>query len=654
MSEAQQAKDDFARQQRMEQQTRQRGPGPKFYMGEKPDMGKTTKRLLGYVKSCGYLPHVIVVVICLIVSSLGSVAGTYLLRFLIDDYITPFIGQKNPELSFLFLIIGLMALAYIINIAGTWLYNRLMIAVSQGIMKKLRDQMFEHMETLSLKYFDSNSKGDLMSRYTNDTDTLRMFLSMGLTQIVSAIITAVSVLVSMFTLSVHLTILVIILIAGILFITRVVVSKSAVYFSKQQKSLGKVNGYVEEMITGQKVIKVFCHEEESKREFKKMNDELCENATKANILVNILMPIMAQLGNLAYLIVAVLGAIFAVTGFLPITLGILASFLTFTKNLIMPITMLSQQLSSVVMALAGADRIFKLLDEKPEIDEGNVTLVNAKELEDGTLVETDERTEHWAWKLKNEDGTFSYRKLAGDVRFNDVTFGYAEDKPVLKDLNLFAKPGQKIAFVGHTGAGKTTITNLINRFYDVPEGNITYDGIDVKHIKKDDLRHSLGMVLQDTHLFSGTIRDNIRYGRLDATDEEIVAAAKLSNAHYFIEHLKDGYDTVIDNDGGNLSQGQCQLLAIARAAVADPPVLILDEATSSIDTRTEKVISEGMDRLMEGRTVFVIAHRLSTVRNSNAIMVLDQGKIIERGDHNELMAQQGMYYKLYTGAFELA
>ncbi len=623
------------------------------YIGERPDIGKTIKRLFGYIKE-GYTLLFAVVIITLVIASLGSVAGTYLLRYLIDDFITPFIGKENPGFMYLFQIIGLMIIAYLCSIVCTYIYNRLMVTVSQGVMKRIRDEMFEHMETLPLKYFDTNSKGDIMSRYTNDTDTLRMFLAQGMTQVISAVVTVVSVFVSMLTLSWIMTLIVVVLIFIILQVTRVVAGQSANYFRAQQKSLGAVNGYVEEMISGQKVVKVFCHEEVCKKEFKEMNDTLFENASKANILVNILMPIMAQMGNLMYLIVAILGAVMAVTGVAPITLGILASFLTFTKNLIMPISMLSQQMNSVVMALAGADRIFKLLDETSEVDDGRVELVNAKVLEDGTVTETTERTEKWAWKTKDENGNFMYRPLAGDVRFESVDFGYVEGKSVLTDLNLFAKPGQKIAFVGHTGAGKTTITNLINRFYDVTDGKILYDDINVNHIAKKDLRHSLGIVLQDTHLFTGTIRENIRYGRLDATDEEIVEAAKLANAHYFIEHLKDGYDTIIDNDGGNLSQGQCQLLAIARAAVADPPVLILDEATSSIDTRTEKVISEGMDRLMEGRTVFVIAHRLSTVQNANVILVLDQGKVIERGDHDELMAEKGMYYNLYTGATELA
>ncbi len=648
-------KKEFERAQR-DRDSRPRGPGGRGipYQGEKPDIGKTVRRLLTYFAD-GYVVHMVIVAICLIAASVSNVWATYLLRYLIDDCITPFIGEKNVSLFSIFIkIIGFMILGYAINIFTTYLYSRLMVTVSQGIMKKIRDQMFTHMEKLSLKYFDSNSKGDLMSRYTNDTDTLRMFLNMGMTQIISAVVTIISVVVSMITLSFTLTVIVIVLLALILWVTQFVAKKSGMYFSLQQKSLGKVNGYVEEMITGQKVIKVFCHEEKAKEDFTRMNDELFENASKANILVNILMPIMAQLGNLTYLVVALLGAVMAVTGFAPITLGILASFLTFTKNLIMPVTMLSQQMNSVVMALAGAERIFKLLDEEPEVDEGRVTLVNANISSDGKITESDKVTRHWAWKKTDENGNTSYIQLKGDVRFEDVDFGYLEEKPVLKSMNLFAKPGQKIAFVGHTGAGKTTITNLINRFYDVTSGTILYDGINVNDIKKDDLRHSLGIVLQDTHLFTGTIRENIRYGRLDATDAEIVNAAKLANAHYFIEHLPEGYDTMIDNDGGNLSQGQCQLLAIARAAVADPPVLILDEATSSIDTRTEKVISEGMDRLMEGRTVFVIAHRLSTVRNSNAILVLDKGKVIERGDHDELIAQKGTYYNLYTGAAELA
>ncbi len=641
---------------RSEMNQRQRTPQPRrgmAYIGEKPNMGKTTLRLLSYVKN-GYTLHFTVVVITLILASLGQVAGTYLMRYLIDDYITPFIGMENPEMKLLFVIIGAMGLAYVVSIVSTYIYNRLMVTVSQGIMKTIRDEMFEHMETLPLRYFDSNSKGDLMSRYTNDTDTLRMFLSQGMTQIVSAIITAVSVFVSMLTLSIPLTGIVVILLIVMMILTQKISKLSARYFSAQQKSLGDVNGYIEEMITGQKVIKVFNHEEAAKKTFDQKNEELYQNARKANIMVNIIMPVMAQLGNLVYLIVAIAGAAIAVSGFAAITLGVLASFLTFTKNLIMPITMISQQLNTMIMALAGAERIFNLIDEKPEIDDGTVSLVNAEVAEDGSVSESKERTEKWAWKRVKEDGSAEYRLLAGDVRFNDVTFGYNPDKPVLRDLSLFAKPGQKIAFVGHTGAGKTTITNLINRFYDIQEGEITYDGIDVRHIAKKDLRHSLGIVLQDTHLFTGTIMENIRYGRLEATDEEVIAAAKLANADYFISHLKDGYNTIIDNDGGNLSQGQCQLLAIARAAVADPPVLILDEATSSIDTRTENVVSEGMDKLMEGRTVFVIAHRLSTVKNANAILVLDQGKVIERGDHEDLIKQKGVYYKLYTGAFELS
>lgn len=629
------------------------GPGMQMMVGPKPNIGKTLKRIMSYITN-GYLIHMIVVAICLVLGALGQVAGTYALRYLIDDYITPFIGQKNPQLSLLTNIILFMIGVYLITIIATYIYNRLMITVSQGVMKKIRDEMFEHMESLPIKYFDTNSNGNIMSRYTNDTDTLRMLLSQGVTQILSAVVTVISVFISMITLSPILTLIVVVLLILMLWVTKVLGGRSANYFKKQQSSLGKVNGYIEEMMQGQKVIKVFCHEKQSKEEFKELNDNLCENMTKANVLVNILMPIMAQLGNVMYLIVALIGAVLAITGAAPITLGILASFLTFTKNLIQPISMLSQQINSVVMALAGAERIFNLMDEKPELDDGTVTLVNAEIAEDGTITETNKRTEHWAWKTVAGDGTISYTRLKGDVRFKDVDFGYSDDKMVLTDMNLFAKPGQKIAFVGQTGAGKTTITNLINRFYDVQQGEIIYDGTNVNQISKKDLRHSLGIVLQDTHLFTGTIMDNIRYGRLDATDEECIAAAKLANAHYFIEHLPQGYETPIESDGGNISQGQCQLLAIARAAVADPPVLILDEATSSIDTRTEKVISEGMDRLMEGRTVFVIAHRLSTVQNSDAILVLDQGKVIERGSHDELIAQRGRYYQLYTGAFELS
>ncbi len=628
------------------------GPGA-FYAGPKPDMKKTIGRLLGYVKK-DYSLHIIVVVICIILSSVGQVAGTYILRYLIDDYITPFIGMEDPKLSLLLLFMGGMLLAYVITVASTYLYNRMMIYVSQGVMKNIRDDMFEHMQTLSISYFDTHAKGDLMSRYTNDADTLRQFLSQGMVQIFSALITTVTVFVSMISLSPVMTVVVVILLAAMVWIMKTLGSLGATYFQKQQKSLGAINGYIEEMIQGQKVVKVFCHEEECKEQFDSLNAELRENAGKANIIVNALGPMMGQLGNLIYLLVAVIGAVFAITGFAPITLGILASFLTFTKNLIQPVSMLSQQINSVVMAMAGADRMFKLIDEAPEIDEGGVTLVNVTEGEDGELTETDKRSRKWAWKRVDANGDAQYVRLCGDVRLEHVNFGYQPEKTVLSDMNLFAKPGQKIAFVGHTGAGKTTITNLINRFYDVNEGEILYDSIPVKEIRKDDLRRSLGIVLQDTHLFYGTIMDNIRYGRLDATDEECIAAAKLANAHSFIKHLPQGYDTIIDSDGGNISQGQCQLLAIARAAVCDPPVLILDEATSSIDTRTEKIISEGMDRLMEGRTVFVIAHRLSTVQNANAILVLDNGKVVERGDHEELIAQKGIYYSLYTGTAELA
>ncbi len=638
-------------EERRRQQRPHGGPG-NIYLGEKPNIGKTTARLLRYINK-DYKWYMLVVTICLIAASLGQVAGTYLLRYLIDDYITPFIGSTNPDTRILLTIIGMMALAYAVNIVTTWLYSRLMVSVSQGVMKTIRDEMFSHMETLPLKYFDSNSKGDIMSRYTNDTDMLRMFLSQGMAQMISAIITIVSVFVSMITLSPLLTLLVVILIVVLMVLVKVMGGLSAKYFGAQQKSLGRVDGFIEEHLNGQKVVKVFNHEEICKQEFKKENDELYENARKANILVNIIMPIMGQLGNVIYLIVAIVGSALAVGGLAPITLGILASFLNFTKNLIMPITMISQQINTVIMALAGAERIFNLIDEKPEVDNGDVHLVNAKVEDDGTIDETKERTDIWAWKKMDENGQPEYRKLAGDVRFNHVDFGYSEGKLVLQDLSLYAKPGQKIAFVGHTGAGKTTITNLINRFYDVNAGEITYDGINVNDISKADLRHSLGIVLQDTNLFTGTIKENIRYGRLEATDEEIVAAAKLANADGFISKLEHGYDTQIGNDGGDLSQGQCQLLAIARAAVADPPVLILDEATSSIDTRTENVVSEGMDRLMKGRTVFVIAHRLSTVQNADVILVLDHGKVIERGNHEDLMRQKGVYYRLYTGAFAL-
>ncbi len=621
------------------------GPRPKM---EKGRMKEVFVRLMGYITSTSTL-QMIVVILCIIVSAIGSAYGTKMLQYLIDDGITPLIGVANPDYSTLYGIGFKMACIYTVVAFVSWLNARLMINISQGVLARVRSEMFRKMETLPLRYFDTNSNGDIMSRYTNDVDTLRQMVSQGLPNLLSSMLSIVVVFASMMMLSWQLTLFVVFFLVLIVVAGAFLGSKSSKYYVAQQKSLGKVNGFIEEMLTGQKVVKVFNHEGAAIKEFNLMNEDLCQNAKKAGIFANIMMPVMAQMSNFLYFFVAVAGAALIIKGYLPLTLGVLIAFLQYTKNFTNPITQVSQQISGVVMAMAGADRIFTLLDQEPEVDEGKVTLVRVLKNEDGSLTECRERTNHWAWK--KEDGELV--PMEGYVEFKNVSFGYNKEKVVLKDLNLYAKPGQKIAFVGHTGAGKTTITNLINRFYDIDQGEIIYDGINVKDIKKDDLRHSLGIVLQDTHLFTGTIRENIRYGNLNASDEDVVKAAKLANADYFIRHLKDGYDTVITGDGGMLSQGQRQLLSIARAAVCDPPVLILDEATSSIDTRTEAIVQDGMDKLMEGRTVFVIAHRLSTVRNSKAILYLENGIVEERGEHKDLIEQKGKYYQLYTGAFEL-
>lgn len=632
-----------------------RGPmaGPKMGGPKSKNPMKTLSRLMSYVFK-QYKLQLAFVVICIIISSLANVAGTLFLKSLIDDYILPFIGSANNNFGPLLKAILYMAVIYYIGVVSTYVYNRIMIYVSQGALKKIRDDMFAHMQKLSIPFFDRHSHGDLMSLYTNDTDTLRQMISQSIPQLLSSVITVISVFISMIVLNIPLTCIVIIMVLIMLKTTKTIGGKSGKYFGMQQKDLGALNGYIEEMMEGQKVVKVFCHEEEAKKDFDVLNEKLFNSADNANTFANILMPIMGNIGNLNYVITATVGAIIAINGFGGFTIGALASFLQLTRTFNQPIAQIAQQFNSIIMALAGAERIFEMLDEEPEMDNGYVTLVNAKIDSDGNIEEVKERTGVWAWKHPHEDGTTTYTELCGDVVFDGVDFGYYPEKIVLHDVKLFAKPGQKIAFVGATGAGKTTITNLINRFYDIQDGKIRYDGININKIKKDDLRRSLGIVLQDTHLFTGTVADNIRYGKLEATDEEVKAAAKLANADLFIKHLPNGYDTMLTGDGANLSQGQRQLLAIARAAIADPPVLILDEATSSIDTRTEAIVQEGMDRLMHGRTVFVIAHRLSTVKNSDVIMVLEQGRIIERGNHESLIEEKGKYYQLYTGAFELS
>ncbi len=617
--------------------------------GQKLDM-KTVKRVLKYLVA--YKWRLLLVVGCIIFSAVAGVYGSKFLQTLIDGHIKPMIQAGDPDMSGLLREIILLAVVYVLGALSTFAYNRIMVVVSQSVLKDIRDSMFAKMQSLPVKYFDTHSFGDTMSRYTNDTDTLRMMISQSLPHIVSSVCTVVAVFFAMLTTNVWLTLFVLVVALLIITIVKKIGGKSGKYFIKQQSSVGKVNGYIEEMINGQKVVQVFCREEKTKEEFNALNDELCENAKNANVFANILGPVSNNLGHLQYILVATLGGVL-VTMTDTLTAGGLVAFLQLSKNFTNPINQVTQQLNAVIMAIAGAKRIFELLDEEPEADDGYVTLVNAKYDENGDLTETEERTGLWAWKHPHGDGTLTYTELKGDVRMFEVDFGYTEEKTVLHDVTLYAEPGQKVAFVGATGAGKTTITNLINRFYDIADGKIRYDGININKIKKADLRRSLGMVLQDTHLFTGTVMENIRYGRLDATDEECIAAAKLANADGFISLLPDGYDTMLSGDGSGLSQGQRQLLAIARAAVADPPVMILDEATSSIDTRTESIVQKGMDSLMHGRTVFVIAHRLSTVRNSEVIMVLSAGRIIERGNHEKLIEEKGQYYRLYTGAFEL-
>ncbi len=625
---------------------------PKKQKPPKPKMDfKVLGRVMGYILK-NYKFRLAIVIFCIILSSLSSVGGNLYLETLIDDYIVPLIGVENPIFTNLLHAIGIMIIIYLIGVITSLIHSMVMVTISEGTLKIIRDEMFIKMQKLPIKYFDTNTHGDIMSRYTNDTDTLSQMISQSIPQFFSSAITIVTVFVSMVATNIYLTLVVILSLAVILMVTKFITSRSGKYFMKQQQAVGKLNGYIEEMINGQKVVKVFCYEDRAKEKFDKLNDELCESVYNANKYANNIGPVNGALGNIQYALLALVGGLLAVNGIGNVSVGLIVSFLQLSKTFIRPINQVSQQLNSVVMALAGAKRIFELMDQEPETDNGYVSLVNAKYV-NGVLTETEEKTETWAWKHLHSDGRLEYVEVKGHIELQDVDFGYEENKTVLHDISLYAKPGQKIAFVGATGAGKTTITNLINRFYDIEDGKIRYDGININKIKKEDLRRSLGIVLQDTHLFTGTIKDNIKYGNDKATDEEVIEAAKLANAHDFIMRLPKGYDTEISGDGASLSQGQRQLLAIARCALVDPPVMILDEATSSIDTRTEKIVQDGMDKLMEGRTVFVIAHRLSTVRNAKAIMVLDHGKIIERGNHDDLIAQKGVYYQLYVGAFEL-
>lgn len=618
----------------------------------KPQMDlKVLSRVMKYITK-NYKFKLVIVLISIVLSTISSVAGNLYLQTLIDDYIVPLVGVKNPVYTELLHAIGTMCVIYLVSIVTSFVYSRIMVYISEGTLKIIRDEMFIKMQKLPIRYFDTHTHGDIMSRYTNDTDTLSQMISQSMPQFLASSITIVTVFISMIITNIYLTLVVIVSLIIILSITKLITSKSAKYFIKQQESVGKVNGYIEEMINGQKVVKVFCYEDRAKEKFDKLNDELCNQVYNANKFANCLGPVNGALGNVQYALLAICGGLLAVNGIGNVSVGLIVSFLQLSKTFIRPINQVSQQLNSVIMALAGAKRIFELMDEEPEVDDGYVTLVNAKYV-DGVLTETPEKTDVWAWKHLHSNGKLEYVEVKGYIEMHDVDFGYEENKLVLHDISLYAKPGQKIAFVGATGAGKTTITNLINRFYDIEDGKIRYDGININKIKKDDLRLSLGMVLQDTNLFTGTIKENIKYGLDNATDEQVIEAAKLANAHDFIMRLPNGYDTYLTGDGASLSQGQRQLIAIARCALIDPPVMILDEATSSIDTRTEKIVQDGMDKLMNGRTVFVIAHRLSTVRNSNAIMVLDHGRIIERGDHDDLIRQKGTYYQLYTGVFEL-